>query len=456
MRILSHALWLVPWCASGFVNQIPNVSVTSSSSSTVSWSKLEGMKLGWMDFDSMSMAELKQMSHKKGYDTAGKDRVDLIMICKGYADLVKAEPLEQVKERQRRNRAAQMARERAEKEAASKDSNRLIEEESLQRNSYLKARNRRKIDQKPPFRRVDYDTMSMEGLIQTAQGMGYETYQKDKTDLIMICKGYGDAVGAKRVADGEKPTLQQGGMSGGIDYDMISIDELRRMANELGFDTYQKDRTDLIMIAKGYADSARAKPLNGETWQTENAARSLTSNGMHLSGSSNFSVQQQEPTTTSTNGASTMAPYRSATVSYSPPSFISTPPVAPRVQTVPSTVPLASNPLTAAAATVAPTAPMKSDAELARIHGLMTDLDSLTSAQVNRLLAEFDTCYDLDKEKLKQAVIDVYEWEINMHAERLATMQTVIQHMNTGTAKATPTDIQTLKNNIIRQSTPYN
>jgi len=455
-----------------------------------------------MDFDSMSMSELKQMSERKGYDTSGKDRVDLIMICKGYAELVKARPLEEVKEQKRQNRAAIARREREEKEAASKVGNSLIEEESLRRNSYLQSQkirdqkrvNNRVVEPHLPFRSKDYDTMNTEGLIQEAQSMGFSTYQRDRTDLIMMCKGYGDAVNAKKATPEQQQQQQQqqiqprGVMLGAIDYDMISINELKQMANEKGFDTYQKDRTDLIMIAKGYANSARAKPLNDSTWRSENTARSMPGNGMHLSGSSNF---RSVPTTS--DGASTTTD-ASVTASFSSPSFITLPSVPPRpppstpapaapsfpaapsyatpsVPAAPSyttpsfpAAPSYATPSAPAAPSYAtpsvPAAPFKSDAErhteLDRLHKLMTDLDSLTMAQAQRLITEYDASYAQDKDKLKQAVIDVYTWEVNMHAERLATMQTIIQHMSTttGTTKSSTADIQNLKNDIVRNSTP--
>ena len=152
---------------------------------------------------------------------------------------------------------------------------------------------------------VDYDAMSLHDLRRTVEKQGFKTYQKDCTDLIMILKGYGASVNAQKAQPQQAPpradsysSLSSGGglntstntgfFAKQIDYDMISLDELKGIVNDMGFGTYQKDRTDLIMIAKGYSGAARARPLDVKTRQSEDGARSLPNNGMHMTGRSNF------------------------------------------------------------------------------------------------------------------------------------------------------------------------
>ena len=42
---------------------------------------------------------------------------------------------------------------------------------------------------------------------------------------------------------------------------MMSLQDLKILCEQKGFNTYQKDRTDLIMIAKGYTSTVNARPL---------------------------------------------------------------------------------------------------------------------------------------------------------------------------------------------------
>ena len=240
-----------------------------------------------VDYDTMSVADLKRVVEEKGYNTYQKDRTDLIMICKGYGEAVNATPNQNQQEPVPARSAAGMT------ESA--------QEIAKQTRGFPQTNTDTGFFKK----HVDYDAMSLHDLRRTVEKQGFKTYQKDRTDLIMILKGYGASVNAQKAQPQQAPpradsysSLSSGGglntstntgfFAKQIDYDMISLDELKGIVNDMGFGTYQKDRTDLIMIAKGYSGAARARPLDEKTRQSEDVARSLPNNGMHMTGRSNF------------------------------------------------------------------------------------------------------------------------------------------------------------------------
>ncbi len=140
----------------------------------------------------------------------------------------------------------------------------------------------------------NYDSMSMETLANIANQMGYDAQGLDRVSLTMIAKGYGGAVkGVKTLAQvqnfqAEAARIQaerelnilrqreeaskylprgveraQGRSSvfhatpNGSGFGDMSIGELERVANEMGYVGRGLDRADLIMIAKGYGNTVR-------------------------------------------------------------------------------------------------------------------------------------------------------------------------------------------------------
>ena len=49
----------------------------------------------------------------------------------------------------------------------------------------------------------------------------------------------------------------------GEDVNAMSMQQLKSIVNRMGFDERGHDRAALVMIAKGYPDAVRAVPLNG-------------------------------------------------------------------------------------------------------------------------------------------------------------------------------------------------
>jgi hypothetical protein len=129
---------------------------------------------------------------------------------------------------------------------------------------------------------LDFDTMSMDQLAKRANEMGYDARGVDHTGLIMIAKGWGSSVRGARRLDTQietPPTIaansaehaqqwqaqeiarnrahEEAARNIGPDYDQMSMDQLRQLANERGYDGKGVDRTGLIMIAKGWGSSVR-------------------------------------------------------------------------------------------------------------------------------------------------------------------------------------------------------
>ncbi len=231
------------------------------------------------DWDAMSMDQLRQVATTMGYNTRGVDRVGLLMIAKGQGSMVQAKLLQ--------NRDGPQTR----------GDSTFVDAETRWR-ANAGARSRAHLGSARNTE-PDWDAMSVDQLKRLAIQKGYEVPVRgvDRTGLIMICKGYGNTVVPRPAQQQQQQQPQQGFTGGGsasylnsfqppapagptggtgtsmsqfqaeglqriraqeaaaanrnYDYDAMSMDQLRKVANQMGYCGTGVDRSGLVMIAKG-------------------------------------------------------------------------------------------------------------------------------------------------------------------------------------------------------------
>lgn len=187
-------------------------------------------------FDSMTMEELKKVANQMGYDAQGVDRTGLIMIAKGWGSTVRgARPL-----------------------SGNYGGYGYENDYGTRRNgSYFYSPENRNYNQQNS---------------RYTNGMGYNNDRGYYNNGAYNNAGYqwgaetsGRTYGQRgRGSAGTTYTGSYLNEEGKVpDYDRMSLKDLRKVANEMGWDASRvKDRTELIMIAKGWGTSVKnAFPL---------------------------------------------------------------------------------------------------------------------------------------------------------------------------------------------------
>jgi hypothetical protein len=255
-------------------------------------------------YDSMSMSNLKKVANEMGYDSQGVDRVGLIMIAKGWGSTVRGAKTLRDKAAFE-NEAARVQAERNESILAQREAAAKYQPQGIERNQ-----GRSSVFGSSP-NGSGFGDMSMAELQRVANEMGYDGQGLYQADLIMIAKGYGSTVrGAKTLRDkaafedeaarvqsernesiiGQREAAAKyqprgiernqgrssvfGNNPNGAGFGDMSMAELQRVANEMGYDGQGLYQADLIMIAKGYGSTVRgAKTLRDKAAFEDEAAR---------------------------------------------------------------------------------------------------------------------------------------------------------------------------------------
>ena len=245
-------------------------------------------KEGSTNYESMPIKDLKQLAVDKGYDTAGVDRGGLIMIAKGWGSLTKAKSVhndgsmydqyDQHGNGRERDYGRDNQRRTGKRTRADIDEERYYAQQQQQQQQNTRPAPR---TQSAKRTRSSYEEMTIEELRDLAVEMGYDPIGMDRTSLIMIAKGWGTSVNAKPLrgspeaaqAEAEADALRllaqentrrksrKKAKLSGSDYEEMSIEDLRIVVNDAGYEDVGMDRTSLIMIAKGWGESVNAKPL---------------------------------------------------------------------------------------------------------------------------------------------------------------------------------------------------
>lgn len=235
---------------------------------------------------------------------------------------------------------------------------------------------------------MDYDTMCMAELTHLSHQMGYDTTGKNRVDLIMICKGRPELVNARPLSSASHPTpfkIKQSvrSRSRDEDYDMMTESQLKQIANEKGFCNYQMTRTDLLMVANGHGDRFGAKRLDQTTWRPEHDFENMARNNMQPSGALNLPPQQTRMAYSTSNPASNE-------MSNIPPSVVekmATPSVVEQIATNDSV------------GIISEEVELPKESAIRQYYDFLTKLDSLHIPNINKLVAEYDTCNSEDKKK---------------------------------------------------------
>jgi hypothetical protein len=263
------------------------------------------------DYDSMSMGELQKIvTNEKGYEVQGVDRTGLIMIAKGWGSTVRgarllqdrhlvedeAAMLKVKRDESALSRAAEASRYQAQENARiqAAEASRYQAQENARIQASNQAGNQASSG-------IGYGDMSTAELTIIAQEKGYDPQGVERAGLIMIAKGHGHSVrGARTLQDKfqmENETSERNERSLAQaeaaryqaqeneriqareiaardkvqvpDYASMSIDELRKYANERGYDDQGVNRTGLIMIAKGWGRSVRSARLLQDPMESE-------------------------------------------------------------------------------------------------------------------------------------------------------------------------------------------
>jgi len=148
----------------------------------------------WMelDFDRMYASELEKLARQMGYDPTGKDRVDLITICKGDGNMIGA----------KRIRSNDDSTPNSASSAANSYYNGIHLVKKSKNRAAAAAEKDPASGQQNPSKLLDpdiFDRMYTSELETMAQDMGFDIARHDRVNLIMICKGYGDVIGARRL-----------------------------------------------------------------------------------------------------------------------------------------------------------------------------------------------------------------------------------------------------------------
>jgi hypothetical protein len=256
-------------------------------------------------YDSMSMSNLKKVANEMGYDSQGVDRVGLIMIAKGWGSTVRGAKTLRDKAAFE-NEAARVQAERNESILAQREAAAKYQPQGIERNQ-----GRSSVFGSSP-NGSGFGDMSMAELQRVANEMGYDGQGLYQADLIMIAKGYGSTVrGAKTLRDkaafedeaarvqsernesiiGQREAAAKyqprgiernqgrssvfGNNPNGAGFGDMSMAELDRIANEMGYDGQGLSQADLIMIAKGYGSTVRGARTLENKIAFENEAKRL-------------------------------------------------------------------------------------------------------------------------------------------------------------------------------------
>ena len=247
------------------------------------------------DYDSMSMGELQKIvTNEKGYEVQGVDRTGLIMIAKGWGSTVRGARL--LQDRHLVEDEAAMLKVKRDESALSRAAE--ASRYQAQENARIQASNQAGNQASSG---IGYGDMSTAELTIIAQEKGYDPQGVERAGLIMIAKGHGHSVrGARTLQDKfqmENETSERNERSLAQaeaaryqaqeneriqareiaardkvqvpDYASMSIDELRKYANERGYDDQGVNRTGLIMIAKGWGRSVRSARLLQDPMESE-------------------------------------------------------------------------------------------------------------------------------------------------------------------------------------------